>query len=225
MLNDRTKIFLKEVLLGLCLAFGIVILIIIASHLAVFLGSRNGIVSESDAPESLVVMVPGASVLADGTPSGILQDRLDTAIDLYTAGKAKKFLLSGDSGEANYNEVSAMRAYLLSKNILPEDIFLDHAGYDTFDSVYRAKNIYGVTDVLIVSQNFHLPRVVYLGRAVGLAATGVVADKHTYQKIDQFIIREWLADVKAVYDVIVHAKSTYLGEPVSIHGDGRVTWD
>lgn len=219
------KIVLRELALGLCLALVVVLAVLMLCHTLVVLDAADGIVTASNAPEATVVMVLGASVLADGTPSDILRDRLDTAIDLYNSGKVKKFLLSGDSGEVNYNEVGSMRAYLLSKNILPQDIFLDHAGYDTYDSVYRAKNVYGAKDVLVVSQRFHLPRILYLGHALGLDIHGVVADRHTYEKIDLFILREWPADVKAVFDVLTHAQPAYLGEPVSIAGDGRVTWD
>jgi SanA protein len=174
--------------------------------------------------EPLVAIVLGASVLRDGTPSDILRDRLETAFELYQRGEVRVFLLSGDNGQVDYNEVNAMKQYLLDKHVPPENIFLDHAGFDTYDSLYRAKHIFGVTSAHVVTQTYHLNRALYIGRKLGLVLNGVPADRQPYVKAQWFALRETLANVKAVWDITVGTKPTYLGDPVDVTGDGRVTW-
>jgi SanA protein len=181
--------------------------------------AEGKIFSVADSPSASVVIVPGASVLSSGKPSDILADRLSTAIDLYEAGKVKKFLLSGDHGQVNYNEVETMGQYLLDQGISADDIVLDHAGFDTYDTMVRAREIFQVDSAVVVTQEFHLPRAIYLGRAAGLDITGVVADKKTYVKMSYFIFREYFARVKAVLDVWTQAAPKYLGEPLPINVD------
>ena len=173
----------------------------------------------ADLPSASVVIVPGASVLSSGKPSSILADRLLTAIDLYRAGKVKKFLLSGDHGQVNYNEVEAMGQFLLDQGIPADDIVLDHAGFDTYDTMVRAREVFRVTSAVVVTQEFHLPRAIYLGRAVGLEITGIAADRQTYLKMNYFVFREYFARVKAVLDVWFQASPKYLGEPLPINVD------
>jgi len=172
-----------------------------------------------------VVIVLGASVLPSGRPSDVLADRLTVAYQVYEAGLADKILVSGDNGQDGYDEVNVMRRYLLDEGVQPEDIFLDHAGFDTYDTVYRAQHVFGVTDAIIVTQDFHLPRALYLADAVGVRAQGVSSDLQPYVKQAWFSTRESLARVKAVGDVLFGAESEYLGEPIDVKGDGRVTWD
>ncbi len=187
------------------------------------------IVELSDAPSAnyTVVIVPGASVLRNGTPSDVLTDRLLTALDLYQAGKVKTFLLSGDHGQDGYDEVSVMRDFLLDRGVPGEDLFLDHAGFDTYDTLYRAVHIFGITQgAMIVTQRFHLPRAMLIADGLGMfETTGVIADRQTYLKASVFSAREWPARVKALFDVIFKSKPKYLGDPIDITGDGRVTWD
>lgn len=172
-----------------------------------------------------VVIVLGASVLRSGQPSDILADRLKVAAEIYAAGLADKVLVSGDNGQDGYDEVNAMRKYLLGAGVAPEDLFLDHAGFDTYDSVYRARHVFGVTDAIVVTQSYHLPRALYLADVVGIEAQGVASDLQPYVKQAWFSARESLARVKAVGDVLFGADPEYLGEPIDITGDGRVTWD
>jgi SanA protein len=172
-----------------------------------------------------VVIVLGASVLPNGKPSDILADRLDVAYRMYAAGLADKILVSGDNGQNGYDEVNAMRRYLLDAGASPEDVFLDHAGFDTFDSVYRAERVFGVTDAIIVTQRYHLPRALYLAESVGMRAQGVSSDLQPYVKQAWFSARESLARVKAVGDVLFGSEPAYLGDPIDMSGDGRITWD
>jgi SanA protein len=176
-------------------------------------------------PEAEVALILGAKVFQQGTMSGMLQDRADTAIDLYEKDKVKKILISGDHGKENYDEVNTIKDYLLEKGIKGEGIFLDHAGFDTYDSLYRAKEIFEVTSVIVVTQNFHLPRAVYIGRGLDLKIYGFSADRHLYANIDYNESREILSKVKAFFDVNFHAKPKFLGEKIPISGDNKKSWD
>lgn len=176
-------------------------------------------------PKTDVALILGAKVYRDGRLSDMLKDRADTAIDLYNSGKVKRILMSGDHGTPEYDEVNAVKDYLLEKGVNGEDIFLDHAGFDTYDSIYRAKEIFEARTVVITSQDFHLPRAVYIGRGLGLEAYGVSADKHTYGNIEGNIAREFLADVKAFWDVNLSVKPTFLGPSIPLSGDSKKSWD
>lgn len=186
---------------------------------------RTEISSLNDAPVVPVAIILGAKVKANNQPSDILRDRLLTGIELYEQGKVSKLLLSGDDGQIEYDEVNAMRVFVIDHGIPAEDIFLDHAGFDTYDSMARASEVFGVTSAIIVTQNFHLPRALYLADAFGIEARGISADRQTYVGALRSEVREWFADVKAVIDVTLHVAPTYLGDFVDISGDGRVTWD
>lgn len=199
-------------------AFAIVQLVVVG-------GTRSSIFSADDVPPAYVVIVPGASVLRNGTPSDILADRLTVAANLYAAGKAEKILVSGDNGLDGYDEVNAMRRFLLDKDVAPEDIFLDHAGFDTYDTMYRANRVFGVRDAIVVTQRYHLYRALFIASHSGIRASGVPSDLQPYVKQSWFSARESLSRVKAFADVITGATSKHLGEPIDIRGDGRVTWD
>ena len=197
----------------------------VAVQFAVVIGTRSSVFLAKDVPPAYVIIVPGASVLRNGTPSDILADRLTVAADLYAAGKAEKVLVSGDNGQQGYDEVNAMRRFLLDKDVAPEDIFLDHAGFDTYDTMYRANRIFGVTDAIVVTQRYHLSRALFVASHLGIRASGVSSDLQPYIKQAWFSARESLSRVKAVADVVLSSNPKYLGDPIDIRGDGRVTWD
>ncbi|MDD4358685.1 MAG: ElyC/SanA/YdcF family protein, partial [Candidatus Pacebacteria bacterium] len=138
----------------------IIILICLGVNLLILDYSRD-IKDISDLEESQVALVLGARVYNDRA-SDIFKDRLDSAIELYAQKKAKKILVSGDHGTKSYDEVNIAKSYLLSNNIKEEDIFLDHAGFDTYDSLYRAKEVFQINNAIIISQSFHLPRALYI---------------------------------------------------------------
>ncbi len=179
--------------------------------------------SAEDAPVCDAVLVLGAKVYEDGTPSPSLADRLDRAIELYQMGKAPKIIASGDHGTAEYDEVNSMLDYLLAHGIPREDIFLDHAGFNTYDSLYRARDIFCVKSLLISTQDFHIGRAVYMGRRLGLDAWGVpTPDRQAYRAYNQ--LRESLARVKAVLETdVLRRRPRYLGDAIPIWGDGTVT--
>ena len=169
------------------------------------------------------IIVPGARVYEDGTLCSVLQDRMETAISLYRAGVSDRLLLSGDHGTAAYDEVTAMKAYAMEQGVREQDIFLDHAGFSTYETMYRATTIFGVKSCVVVTQGYHLYRAVYLADKMDMNTYGVKADRGVYQRIRYFQAREVLARVKDVAFTVFKPKPTYLGDSVSLAGDGRVT--
>ena len=171
------------------------------------------------------IIVLGAAMYRSG-PSLMLRDRLDAAIALYEAGVSERILVSGDHGRNDYNEVDGMRTYLLEAGIPDEQIFMDHAGFDTYSSMYRARDVFLVRSAVISTQEFHLSRAVYLARRLGLDASGVVCDNHDYFFMGRNNLRESLARVKAWLQVeLLHSKPRYLGDPIDIRGSGLNTHD
>lgn len=172
-----------------------------------------------------VGVVLGARVVGPAVIEGVYEDRLQTTVDLYSKGKISKILVSGDHGQVNYDEVNAGKDYLLKQGIPAADIFLDHAGFDTYDSIYRAKNIFGITKALVITQEFHLPRALYFTEALKIEALGCKADLHDYQNINNMKRREILARVKAWFSVLCGVSPKYMGNTFDISGDGQKTWD
>lgn len=176
-------------------------------------------------PHAQAVMILGARVYNNGQMSDMFRDRVDTAIQVYQAGIVSKILVSGDHGTHGYDEVNTAREYLLTKGIPAEDIFLDHAGFDTYDSMYRARDIFDVETLIISTQDFHLTRAVYLARALGIEAYGISADRRSYVAIKRNQLREILARFKAFLNIVFHSGPRYLGAPIPITGEGRTSWD
>lgn len=171
------------------------------------------------------VMVLGAKVRPDGSLSDMYKDRADTAVEVYGSGMAEKILVTGDHGRIEYDEVNAAKDYLLSRGVPAGDIFLDHAGFDTYDSLYRARDIFQVENLIISTQDFHLPRAVYIARKLGMEAWGISADKHVYGGKSYYEAREALSRVKAWLEIFFRSKPKFLGEPIPITGDSRPSWD
>jgi vancomycin permeability regulator SanA len=178
-----------------------------------------------DVKPAQAAIVLGARALTEDVPSHIYEDRLLKGLELYQNGVVEKILVSGDNGQHSYDELNVARKYLLDREVPAEDIFLDHAGFNTFDTMYRARNIFGVDDAVIVTQKFHLPRAIFLAEAQGLDVQGYMADRMIYRDALRNQIRESLARIKAFGMVVLPYRSTYLGEPIDINGDGRQTWD
>jgi vancomycin permeability regulator SanA len=157
----------------------------------------------SKLPHEDVAIVFGALVYPSGEPSMILQDRINGAITLYKSGIVKKLLMSGDNRVANYNEPEAMRQYAIRNGIPDADIILDFAGRDTYDTCYRAKNLFGIQGAILVTQNYHAPRAVYIARGLGMRAVAYgVPDFSLYPELKvPYSSREYLADIKAWWDV------------------------
>ena len=171
------------------------------------------------------IVVLGCLVRDDGTPSHMLEDRLKRSVALYQLGAAPKLLMSGDHGRVSYDEVDAMKRYAVDAGIASEDVFMDHAGFSTYETIYRAKAIFGAKKIVIVSQQYHLYRALYAARALGLDAYGVAADYRTYSGQTARDVREVLARGKDFVMCIFKPEPTYLGETIPVSGNGELTHD
>mgnify|MGYP004453499419 CR=1 FL=1 len=197
------------------------------TNLVVIGTTQDDIVSEEDAAarEPDAILVLGASVFADGTPSGILQDRLNETARLYFAGAASRIIVSGDGRQTSYNEPAAMKDYLIGIGVPSEAIFCDRAGYSTYDSTYRARYIFGCKTLVVVTQSYHLTRAVYSARGLGIDAIGVASDGGPYAKQNYYDVREIGARSKDFVYTLIKKRSAILGEPVSLEQSGDVTND
>lgn len=170
------------------------------------------------------VLVLGCGVWGD-TPSHMLEDRLLEGISLCQSGASKKLLMSGDHGRKGYDEVNVMKKFAVDRGIPSEDVFMDHAGFSTYESMYRAKEIFKAEKILIVTQDYHLYRAIYDARALGLEAYGVASNPRSYGGQLYRDIREILARNKDFIYSIIKPEPTYLGEAIPVQGNGNLTND
>jgi len=191
----------------------------IASIAAVFVvagveARYGGLIHELDgAPTAPVAIVFGAGIRGDGRLSPMLRDRMDTAISLYQADKVRKLLVSGDNRFVDYNEPGAMYDYAVARGVPPADVVRDYAGRRTYDTCYRAKAIFGVTDALLVTQRFHLPRALFTCHNLGINAAGVSADRTVYRSNAYYGLRDAIATLRAWWDVRITHPLPVLGPP------------
>lgn len=170
------------------------------------------------------ILVLGAGV-RNNYPSPMLEDRLKTAIELYNNKVAPKILVSGDHEYKNYDEVNVMKNYLIEAGIPSNDIFMDHAGLSTYDSIYRAKHIFKVKKMAIVTQKYHLYRSLYIANTLDINSIGISANKRPYAYQTKRDIREIAARIKDFFKCIIKPSPSYLGEVIPINGDGNITND
>ena len=189
--------------------------------------TADKIVNETEAAklDADCILVLGCGVREDGTPSLMLRDRLETGVALYEAGAAPKLLMSGDHGRKDYDEVNLMKDYAMEKGIPSEDIFMDHAGFSTYDSMVRARDIFCAKTVVIVSQEYHLYRALYLAEKLGLEAYGVPALDVNYRGQAYREFREMLARSKDFCTAVIQPQPKFLGEKIPISGNGDLTND
>lgn len=213
----------------ICILFAVICILsaafyVYANYRVVNIGKNH--ISDIEAMnEADCIIVPGAAVKGD-VVSLSLQKRLDKAFEIYNSGKSGKIIVSGDHGRKEYNEVHAMRKYLVEKGVDIEDIFMDHAGFDTYDTVYRAKNIFAAQKPVIVSQSDHAMRAAYIADRLGMECQYVPCAGYSTSETLFQDIRESLARVKAfVQSEIFHSKSKYLGEMIPVSGNGLLTED
>lgn len=176
---------------------------IFGPRMLTFLYSLPRLYNQEEAPFHRVTIVFGAGLQRDGTPAAVLRDRVGMAVKLYQAGKTEKLLMSGDNRSIYYNEPQAMHNYAVSLGVPSEDIVLDYAGQRTYDTCYRARDIFGLEDAILVTQGFHLPRAIYTCETLGVKAVGVRADLRTYSRGPYIYwnIREILATMNAVWEL------------------------
>ena len=168
------------------------------------------------------ILILGAGV-KDDKPKPMLRDRLLTGIELYKSGAAEKIIMSGDHGRADYDEVNVMRSFAIEQGVRAEDIFLDHAGFSTYDSVYRAKNIFGAENIIIVSQKYHLYRALYISEKLDVKAAGVSPNLNTYGGQLKRDIREIIARDKDFFKCIIKPEAEIMGDKIPLDGDGSIT--
>jgi len=185
------------------------------------------IIDSSEIPKADAILVLGAYVFPSGTVSTMLNDRLTEAYQLYEQGKADKILVSGDHGQVDYDEVNAMKKFLIDKGVPANNIFMDHAGFSTYESLYRARDIFQVKKVIVVTQEYHLMRAVFIARELGVEAYGVPSDLRDYGEV---MIQYRFREVAARNKDFITAKFTrpqpaFLGEAIPMTGDGRATDD
>lgn len=223
------KIKLRLVIYSLIAIFIVGILSVLAINIYVIKYAEKYVFTDiKNLPNKQTVLVLGAKV-QDMKLSPILYDRVVKGNEIYKSGKAEKILLSGDHGRKNYDEVNAMKKYVMEniKDIDYSDIFMDHAGFDTYDSMYRARDVFGTKSIIIVTQEFHIYRAVYIARKLDIDAVGFSVSESRYSKELQlnWDIRECLARVKAFFDVLLDSKPKFLGDKIPIIGDGKASWD
>lgn len=170
------------------------------------------------------ILILGAGIWGD-KPSPMLQDRLDEGVKLYKEGIASKIIMSGDHGREEYDEVNIMKEYAINKGVPSEDIFMDHAGFSTYESIYRAKEIFDADNIVIVTQEYHLYRALYIAEKLDINAYGVNSDSRKYSGQTFRELREILARNKDFINCIIKPKPTYLGELIPVSGDGDITND
>jgi len=179
----------------------------------------------STVPRAPVAIVFGAAVRPDGTLSPVTRDRVKAGADLYRSGRVRRLLLSGDHGRGAYDEVYAMRREALRRGVAARDIFLDPAGFSTYDTLARARWVYGVRSAVLVSQRFHLPRALMIARLLGIRAVGLAADRRPTRSECRMAARESAARVKDFVKAGLRVPPVRLGPAVALRGDGRITLD
>ncbi len=199
------------------------VLLLAAPRLVAAWHAAPRIFTAEQAPARRVAIVFGAGLRRDGSPSAVLRDRVVTAAELYFSGRVEKLLMSGDNRFDDYNEPAAMQAYALSLGVPAEAIVLDYAGRRTYDTCYRARAIFGLEEVTLVTQAFHLPRAIYTCNALGVNAVGVIADQREYRRMARafWFTRETIATLAALVDVHLLHPVPVLGEPEPIAFDAR----
>lgn len=219
---------LKKLLLALAGLALVVFLCVLGINIYVKSSVSERIITVEEAKDldADCVIVLGAGLRPDGTPTGMLEDRVKVGDELYLNHAAPKIIMSGDHGRKSYDEVNAMKKYAIGEGVPSEDIFMDHAGFETYDTIYRARDVFGAKKVVIVSQKYHLYRALYAAKKLGLDAYGVSATKRKYDNSQRIRdAREWLARVKIWGKCIAKPEPKYLGEKIDLEGSGDVTND
>ncbi len=218
------KVFIRVIIIGICLAvLGGLICIGINIYVRSVVSSRILTVEEASSLDADCILVLGSGIKLDGTPGKVLTDRLEKSLVLYENGAAPKLLMSGDHGRINYDEVNAMKEYAKERGVSSEDVFMDHAGFSTYESMYRAAAIFRVEKTVIVTQKYHLYRSVYNALSMGIDAYGVASDLENYRGSFSREIREFLAIAKDFIYCIFKPNPTYLGEEIPVSGNGDLT--
>lgn len=216
------KLFIAIIILIL---IGLIALFVINGIVKSAADGRLLSIEEAASLDADCILVLGAGVYSGGQPSPMLSDRLDYGIRLYENGAASKLLMSGDHGRVDYDEVNVMKEYAMERGVPSRDVFMDHAGFSTYESLYRARDIFEAESILIVTQEYHMYRALYIAEQLGLEAYGVCSDPREYAVQWYRDIREVAARAKDFIQCIHMPEPTFLGEAIPVSGDGDVTND
>lgn len=216
------KLFIAIIILIL---IGLIALFVINGIVKSAADGRLLSIEEAASLDADCILVLGAGVYSGGQPSPMLSDRLDYGIRLYENGAASKLLMSGDHGRVDYDEVNVMKEYAMERGVPSRDVFMDHAGFSTYESLYRARDIFEAESILIVTQEYHMYRALYIAERLGLEAYGVCSDPREYAVQWYRDIREVAARAKDFIQCIHMPEPTFLGEAIPVSGDGDVTND
>lgn len=218
---------MKKMIICVLIVVLVLIIVVIGINLWVKGSTKNQIIENGDYSKLKdidCIIVLGAGIWGE-EPSPMLQDRLNQAIELYKKGVAPKIIMSGDHGRKDYDEVNVMKEYAIENGVPSEDIFMDHAGFSSYESIYRAKEIFEVKKAVIVTQKYHLYRALYIANQFAVEAYGVGADPRQYVGATYRELREILARNKDFVKCIFKPEPTYLGESIPVSGNGDVTND
>jgi vancomycin permeability regulator SanA len=223
--RSAKKIFLRVFAVGVLCGVLLAVCIFSLSAAVVERAEERVITSEEAAHLEDIdcIMVLGCGVREDGTPTPMLWDRLYIGMELYRAGVSDRLLMSGDHGQAHYDEVNAMKKVAVDSGIDPNVVFCDHAGFSTYESVYRAKEIFLAERIVIVTQEYHLYRALYIAEKLGIEAWGVSSDLNIYAGQSARDLREIAARAKDFFYCLWGVEPTYLGKTISLDGNASQT--
>jgi vancomycin permeability regulator SanA len=189
-------------------------------------GSEKSAVLSADEAAALdadCILVLGAGVLPNGEPTLMLRDRILQGIELYKLGASDRLLMSGDHSRADYDEVGTMKRLAVDAGVPSHHIFMDHAGFSTYESLYRARDVFCAEKIIVVTQEYHLYRALYVAKRLGLEAYGVASDPREYDGQGWRDAREVLARAKDLVQCVFLPKPTFLGEAIPVFGNGDAT--
>ncbi len=213
-------VFLTALILALAAFAGI-----LAVNVYVTRSGERYLTDIRSAGEADCIIVLGAAVSGDAV-SYTLAKRLDMALEVYRTGKAPKIIVSGDHGRQGYNEVGVMREYLMRNGVSKDAVFMDHAGFNTYDTMYRARDVFMAKNAIIVTQREHLVRALYIADKLGLSAAGIESEDYDAYEMEVQKTREFLARIKAFLQCeILRPEPKYLGEAIPVSGSGILTED
>ena len=226
--REKTGKIIKRIVIGIGITIIAGVVAVAGINIFVMATTASKILDVDEASEKKdvdCILVLGAGVRADGTPSKMLKDRLDKTIELYNSGVSETIIVSGDHRTKDYDEVNTMKNYLIDAGIPSECIFMDHGGLSTYDSMYRAKNIFSVKKAIIVTQKYHMYRAIYVAKSFGIDGYGVSAKEISYSGQTKRSIRELLARIKDVGYCITKPEAVVTGDKISLEESGDITND
>lgn len=223
--NRKKKRWIGLLIFMFTSILALISILIINSHVKSSTKDRIITVDKTASLDADCILILGAGVWDDGRPSYMLEDRLLQGIQLYENGASDRLLMSGDHGSKEYDEVNVMKQFAIDRDIISEHIFMDHAGFSTYESLYRARDIFKAEKIIIVTQKYHLYRALYIAEKLGIESYGVASDPRQYSGQEIRDLREVLARVKDFFNVIIEPKPTFLGESIPVSGNGDLTND